>query len=79
MSILNKGKPTHRHARIPRRIRTPLAALAVAVCMAAAPAWWPRLLAALILLMVGVMLMLACLLALTRLMALAVAVFDHPY
>ena len=38
MSILNKGKPTHRHARIPRRIRTPLAALAVAVCMAAAPA-----------------------------------------
>lgn len=32
-------------------------------------------LAALIMLMVGVMLMLACLLALTRLMALAVAVF----
>ena len=38
MNILNKGKPTHRHARIPRRIRTPLAALAVAVCMAFAPA-----------------------------------------
>ena len=37
LNILNKGKP-HRHARIPRRIRTPLAALAVAVCMAAAPA-----------------------------------------
>lgn len=36
---------------------------------------WPRLLAALIMLMVGVALMLACLLALTRLMALAVAVF----
>ena len=34
---------------------------------------WPRLLAALI--MLGVALMLACLLALTRLMALAVAVF----
>ena len=38
MDILNKGKPTHRHARITRRIRTPLAALAVAVCMAFAPA-----------------------------------------
>lgn len=36
---------------------------------------WPRLLAALIMLMVGVMLVLACLLALTRLMVLAVAVF----
>lgn len=33
MDILNKGKPAHRHARITRRIRTPLAALAVAVCM----------------------------------------------
>ena len=38
MDILNKGKPTHRHARIPRRIRTLLAALAVAVCMAFSPA-----------------------------------------
>lgn len=38
MSILNKGKPAHRHARIPRRIRTPLTALAVAVSMAVAPA-----------------------------------------
>lgn len=38
LNILNKGKPAHRRARIPRRIRTPLAALAVAVCMAAAPA-----------------------------------------
>lgn len=38
MNILNKGKPAHRHARIPRRIRTPLAALAVAVCMAFSPA-----------------------------------------
>ena len=28
LDILNKGKPTHRHARIPRRIRTLLAALA---------------------------------------------------
>lgn len=38
LSILNKGKPKHRHARIPRRIRMPLAALAVAVSMAFAPA-----------------------------------------
>ncbi len=38
LNILNKGKPAHRHVRIPRRIRTPLAALAVAVSMAFAPA-----------------------------------------
>ena len=38
LNILNKGKPAHRHARIPRRISTPLAALAVAVCMAFSPA-----------------------------------------